>query len=353
MTDIDYFLFPHTTLSSTRLQKLCLFLPRLEILEIVSRAPVPEGTKEKVSGYAVLGEGELSSRIDACIRGYRDFAKVHGGPGGILGFLRQALDEIDEPRYRIQEELRGKFPPDAEQKEIVRAAIFLEMARELDEKELELAEGYDRLGAIEREFRDILGIEEEDAEPVETSLEAALAPDENSLLYMLPKRIEAWLRIFSLRRSENAPVFVAGFPEVVEESLESIRTACEKSGKAFSTTALMLGPVPWLPEALPEGPETLELLSSCRQGLGDFLKSAARGAEPQKLEEMRASLQSCFERLCNRCGASQNVTAALRLTVVEKLPLAALPGLPPLSLAGEAADWPPVFLSVEFDGIRA
>lgn len=347
MTDIDYFLFPHTTLSSTAFEKLCLFLPRLEILEIVSRAPVPEGAKGRISGYAVLGEGELFSRIDACIRGYRDFAKVHGGPGGILGFLKQALDEIDEPRYRIQEELRGKFPPDAEQKEIVQAAIFLEMARELDEKELELAEGYDRLGAIEREFRDILGIEEEDAEPVETSLEAALTPDENSLLYMLPKRIEAWFRIFSLRPPETPPVFVAGFPEVMDETLESMKTACEKSGKAFSTTALMLGPVPWLSESLPEEPEITEILSSCRRGLGDFIKSAARGTEPEKLEKMRASLKSAFSELCSRCGASQNATAALRLTVVEKVPLAALPGLPPISLAGEAADWPPVFLSVE------
>ena len=46
------------------------------------------------------------------------------------------------------------------QKKTIQAALFLEIARELDEKELEIESSYVRLNAIEEEFRDIVGIEE-------------------------------------------------------------------------------------------------------------------------------------------------------------------------------------------------
>ena len=351
MTDtdsLDYFLFPHMALSSNSLKNLCVFLPGLNILEIIGRASIPEWAKDRVYGYAVLSEGELFSRVRACLEGYRNFAKVHGGPGGILGFLRQALDEIDEPRYRIQEELRGKCPSgkEAEEKEIVQASIFLEMARELDEKDFELEAGYDRVSAIEQEFRDILGIEDEESEMVETNLSSPFAPDENGLLYMLARRIESWFRIFSLRPVVSMPVFVAGLPEVADEALDIVRIGCERSGKGFSTAAYALGPVPW-PGLLPDAPGVLEAVSSCRRGLDEFIRSAARGEGPEKLEGRRGALQNAFEELCSKCGAPEDARATLRLTVVEKVFLTAIPGLPALSLCGDAESFPPVFLSLE------
>ncbi len=350
---LDYFLFPHMTFSSNALENLCVFLPRLNILEIISRASIPKWAQERIYGHAILSEGELFSRIGGCIEGYRNFAKVHGGPGGVLGFLSHALDEIDEPRYRIQEELRGKFPPakDSEEREIVQASVFLEMARELDEKELELKTGYDRMNTIEQEFRDILGIEDEESEQVETSLSSALAPDENGLLYMLAKRIESWFRMFSAGPVVNMPVFVAGFREVADETLDIVRTECERSGKDFSTAAYRLGPVPRLfgpaggrLRTPLDAPGVSEVISSCRHGLDDFIRSAARDEEP---EGKRGLLQSAFEELCRRCGTPQDARASLLITVVKNVSVAAIPGLPPLRLTGEAGDWPPVFLSVE------
>lgn len=348
MTDthsLDYYLFPHMTLSSNALANLCVFLPRLNILEIIARAQVPEWAQDRVCGYPVLNEGELSSRIGASIEGYRNFAKVHSGPGGMLGYLQQALDEIDEPRYRIQEELRGKLPAEgAEQNQIVQASLFLEMARELDQKELEIESGYDRLNAIEQEFRDILGIEDEESEPVDVNLSSALAPDQNGLLYMLGKRIRSWFRMFSIRPVAGAPVFVAALPGVADEALDAVRTGCEKSGIDFSTAVHTLGPVPWPAGKARTLPQSSELVSACRRGLDDFIRSAARIKDPEKLEEKRLALQSALEKLCGTEGPG----ATLRLTVVENVPLAAVPGLPPLPFAaGDAQSWPPVFLSVE------
>jgi hypothetical protein len=351
MTDtnsLDYFLFPHMTLSSSLLENLCVFLPHLNILEIISKVSIPEWAMDRLHGYAVFTDPELSSRIKSSLEGYRDFAKVRGGPGGVLGFLRQALDEMDESRYRIQEELRGKFAPDKDDEDtrIVQASLFLEMARELDEKELEIQAGFDRVNTVEQEFRDILGIEDEESEPVGVDLLSTLVHDENGLLFMLEKRIESWLRVFAARPVANTPVFVTGFPEVALEALEIIRTGCERGGKDFSTASYMLGPLPFcLPPR--DVPGVSDALSACRRGLDDFIGSAARGEEPEKTETKRRLLQNAFEELFARCEQPVNREATLQLTVVKNICAAAIPGLPARPLTDEPGTWPPVFLTVQ------
>lgn len=346
MTDtFDYFLFPHTTLSSNALENLCAFLPGLNILEITSRASIPERAKDRICVHPVISNPELISRIRATIVNYSDFAKVHGGPGGILGFLSHGFGETDEPRYRIQEALRGKVPTekDAEENQIVQAALFLEMARELDEKELEIEAGFDRMNEIEQEFRNILGIEEEEALQVGADLSSPLVPDESSLLYMLKRRIENWFHMLSSGPAIKKPVFVTVFPEVVLEALDIVRTGCEKSGQDFSPIAYTLGPVPWAGRLL-DAHEILESVSACGVGLGDFIKSAAGSEDAEKTENKRRLLQSAFEELCKKCGAAQDEKATLKVTVVRNVSAAAIPGLPQPGFDGEGS-WPPVFLA--------
>ena len=103
---LSYYLLPHMTLSSGDFRNLCIFLPGLRVLEIARQASIPEWAPKSFSGWPVLGGADLAAKIGSYVEGYRDFAQIHGGPGGILGFLSQALDETDEPRFRIQEELR-------------------------------------------------------------------------------------------------------------------------------------------------------------------------------------------------------------------------------------------------------
>ncbi len=352
--ELNYFLFPHMTLSADDFRNLWIFLPRLSVLEISRRASIPEWAQERFSGWPVMHGEELSTRIGPCVEGYRAFAQVHGGPGGMLGFLSRALDETDEPRYRIQEKLRGSCPPDLDpaQKEIVQAAVFLEIARELDEKELEIASSYAHLNAIEQEFRDILGIENEESDRAETNLTPALAPDTNGLLYMLPRRIQSWFRMLSLQRLESMPIFVGCFPEVIEEAIEMIRTGCERDGKQFSAATHLLGSIPRLDDlgskqfrTLIEAPGMPDLLSSCHHGLEDFIKSTARGENPAELQGNGRLLQSAFERFCRKYEAPEGDRINFSLTVVENASLGYVAGFLGASPGLEAAAWPPMFLS--------
>ncbi len=355
VNELNYFLFPHMTLSAHDYRNLWIFLPRLSMLEIVRQASIPEWAQERFSRWPVLPGEELSTRIGSCIEGYRTFAQVHGGPGGILGFLSRALDETDEPRYRIQEKLRRSCPPGmgAAQKEIVQAALFLEIARELDEKELEIASSYAHLNAAEQECRDILGIEDEESDRAATNLTPALAPDTNGLLYMLPRRIESWFRMLSLQPLEGMPIFVACFPEVIEEAVEMIRTGCERDGKEFSAATYLLGSIPRLDglgskqfRTLTEAPGMSELLSSCRHGLEDFIISTARGENHDELQGKGRLLQSAFQRFCRKCEAPEGDQVSLNVTVVENVSpgdVAGFLGLPPGFEAGAGT---PVFLCI-------
>jgi hypothetical protein len=353
--ELNYFLFPHTMLSDNYLRDLCISLPRLTLLEIVRKAPVPEWAQGRVAGWPVLSPDDLlSTQISSCLQGYREFAQVHGGRGGILGYLSRVFDDLGESRYRIQEELRGKCPPDLNpgQKETMQAALFLEIARELDEKELEIVSGYVHLSEVEQEFRDILGIDE--SESGEADLTPSLAPDTSGLIYMLPKRIASWFRMFSLRPVEGLPVFVACLPQVIEETIEMIRAGCERDGEKFSAATYSLGFIPGAGDLGPkqyqtliEAPEIPELLSSCHRELEDFIKSAAEGENPAELRGRSRSIQSALEKLCGECAVPAGDKVNLSLTLVENVFLTEISAFLGVPQGVEAKAWPPIFLSVE------
>ncbi len=352
---MNYFLFPHTTLATSYLRNLGIFLPRLNVLEITRQASFPQWAKGRFSGWPVLRREELSSVVSSCIEGYRAFAQVHGGRGGVLGFLSRLLDEVDEPRYKIQEDLRGKCRPGIApaQKETIQAALFLEIARDLDEKELEIEAGYAHLNAMELEFRDILGIEDEQSQSAEISLTPPLTPDTNGLLYMLPRRIESWFQMFSLRPAEDMPIFAACFPEVVEETLEMIRSGSEQNNREFSTATYLLGSIPRMDglgwkqfQTLMEAPGMPEVLSSCHRELEDFIKKAAGRENPAELQGESRLPQSAFEKLCRQCGMPEADKASLVATLVENVSLGDVAGFLGASPGFEAGAWPPVFLSI-------
>lgn len=353
--ELNFFLFPHMTLSDNYLRNLSIFLPRLTLLEIVRQVSIPQCAQGKFAGWPVLNTDDLLyTRVGSCIQGYRDFAQVHGGRGGILGYLSRVFDDLDEPRYRIQEELRGKCPPDLDpgQKETMQAALFLEIARELDEKELEIVSSYVHLNEMEQEFRDIVGIDE--TESSEANLNPALSPETNGLIYMLPKRIASWFRMFSLRPAEGPTVFVACLPQVIEETLDMIRAGCERDEKKFSAATYSLGSIPGAGglgrkqyQSLIEAPEMPELLSGCHSELEDFIKRAAAGENPAELQVRSRSIQSALEKLCGQCAIPAGDKVNMSLTLVENISLAEVSGFLGVSHGLEANTWPAILLSIE------
>jgi hypothetical protein len=331
----SYFLFPHMTLTEDDLRNFSIFLPNLNILEIIRPAVIPEWLQDRFHGHPVIREDDFSARIDSCVKGYHAFAEVHGGRGGILAFLSQTREDTSETRLRIQEELRGKglSHPDEAYRKIFQAAVFLEIARELDEKELELEGSYVELNALEREFRGILGIAGEDeADAAEATLSPPLVPDRAGSLFMLPTRIESWFHLFFTHPVESVPVFVANHPDVLSETFEMICSRCAGGAAEFSPVRISLGSFPRLDQlgrmqfrSLIEAPGTPGLLEAYRRDLDNFLKEAAGAKNPDELESKSGRLKHRLDEFCSRCDLGGANRVNLSFYFMENVSLADFP----------------------------
>jgi len=361
-TDLpSYFLFPHLTLAEDDLRTLSVFLPNCNIMEIVHPAIIPEWLRDRFQGRPAIPEKDFSVRIESCIKGYGTLAHVHGGGAGILALLGQARGDTLETRLRIQEELRGKCPSDLDEqhRKIFQAAVFLEIARELDEKEIELQGSYVQLNALEREFRGILGIAGEDeADEAETNLSPPLIPDRAGALFMLPTRIESWLQLFSLQPAQGLPVYVANHPDVIAETVEIIRSAHGSSGE-FTPVRISLGSFPGLDQlgskqfrSLTEAPGIPALLDSYRRDLDKFILEAAGTKNPDELVSKSKPLKHRLDEFCSRCALSGSNRVNLSLYFMANVLPAGIPGF-----SGEAdkrvdcllhaGSPPPLFLCID------
>jgi hypothetical protein len=139
-----------------------------------------------------------------------------------------------ETRLDIQSKLKGK---DAEGREIekalrlLEAGVFMEIARDLEEKELELETSYAEAGNLEEEFRKILGVENIDEfEDSVGALSPPLLPERTASSFMLLQRTIFWFRLFFSRAPEEAPVFVTLGGEAIEEILEVLEKETKRTG---------------------------------------------------------------------------------------------------------------------------
>ncbi|MCE5336329.1 MAG: hypothetical protein LLG06_17260 [Desulfobacteraceae bacterium] len=350
----NYFLFPHMSLSESDARNIYLFLPQLYLLEIATRGTIPEWGGDKFVFWQAVSDEDALSTIRSNVRGYGKFAEIHGGgPGGSLAHLSQAMQEEMESRLEIQERLRRKrseegvgFPV-----ETLRASVFLEMAMELDQKEIDLEASYTQLNALEGEFRGILGISpEEELEAQETGLISPLIPDRPGFLYMLSRRVESWFRLMSLQRIAN-PVFTALGPEVIDEVLERIRAGAYRKGIDFSCSRFSLGMCPRLKglgekqfRSLIEAPGTTDILLAYWRNLESFIEAAAGGESIEELQTRSVPLRSQLEIVCGICEVPDRGQTGLDLVICPNIPVSLLLeifGAPGVSGLG---NWPAIFL---------
>lgn len=363
---LNYFLFPRLTLSEQDFRSLSVFVPKLNIFQIAAPAAIPEWCRERFVGLPFIRDPKFLEQVESCIRSYRAFAEIHGGSGGTMGYLSRALDDMSDTRFRIQEQLRGKtpIPMDEAVIDLLQSAVFLDISRELDDRALELDSSYARADKIEKQFRDILGIDDEEAGEVPEDLNISLLPESSSREYMLPERIKSWFRLFPAESCDSMPVFVATDPDAVSETLDIIRPAIDRERKDFEALELLLGAFP-SPDrlgqkqflSLTESPGSPAILASYRKDLDLFLRNAARTLDPGDLNKEATALASGLEKFCGNCGVEDMVT--LRLTLPLGLTISDVRGIlgPGSSGRGSRRDasatgekgrgvWPALFLSL-------
>jgi hypothetical protein len=244
-----YLLFPHTIASGKQLLELSLLLPHLSILQAVRPLVLPEWAREAISALPAIEDGEEIDLVKLGLGAYREFGALHGENALMASVGQERIfEERLESRFGIEGQLRGSGGKGPEQRKrlVVEAAVFMELARELDENAIELESGLNEAENLEEEFRDILGITsgEDASEADDAAMSAPLKHEGSNLSYMLPRRISGWLRLFSNVAAEDHPVLVALAPEVAEEITEMLKSECEKHQKSFHSSRLLVGTFP-------------------------------------------------------------------------------------------------------------
>jgi hypothetical protein len=233
-----YFLFPHSVMAEHEARHLALLLPTLRLLEIVSPLQVPAWGREQFISEAILSEPEFVQRVKHYLRDYREFADTHQDTDTMALLQAQRHGEDSEAsRFLLQNQLRGRPAKGPDMAEWLRleAASFLELARELDERELELEGHYRRMEELEEDFREILGvIDGEEIEEVVETVNIPLAPDRNRLAHLLVKRAVSWYRLFGDQLQQPGMVMVTLTRDVTLELLDPIQTEWERIGRPFS-----------------------------------------------------------------------------------------------------------------------
>ncbi len=319
-----YLLFPALTLPEQDFRNLYIFLPRLYLLEISRPASIPEWARDRFQGLSPIADPELMGQIKSCVREYQAFAEMHGGVGGTLGYLTQAIDNMSDARFKIQEQLRGRCPAglDETQLETLRSAVFLDISRQYDDREVEMASSLARAGELEKEFGEILGITKENGSEIPAGLDLPLLSESQGAQYMLPERIESWFRLLPAQACESIPVPVASGPEAAFEAIDMLRIGLARTGRQLSSSRIPLGSFPRLDalgqkqfRSLIEAPGAPPIFSAYQKKLDSFLSGTCGFKDTGALESEAAPLRQCLEKACRICSVpgEENVTLYLEL----------------------------------------
>lgn len=309
-----FMLFPHMVLSDKEYRHLSLLLPELSILQIFRPVAVPDWLSQGVMGWQAITDQKSLKTIGLALKGLQEFAAVHGDNSALASLgLDQISRAFSESRFRIQTELKGQDATTVDEREtaLLEAAVFLEMARDLDEREIEVEAGLSRMDSLEEEFREILGLVED--EELEDTLETTdvLVRSEGAVLsHMLPKRIESWFQLLSNEVPPTLPVLVtteAG----LEELIEWLDAKDQTPGNLPEPGRVLLASVPAMDGLATEGflsllgdPEASDLLTSYWEALEQAILSPHDPVDYETLSQKADTLQDTLRDHTRELGLS-------------------------------------------------
>jgi hypothetical protein len=327
---MEFMLFPYTVVPEKDYRQLSLVLPGLSVLQVTRPPVAPDWLLQMVTAWPAITEQQQIETIGLCLKGYREFAAVHGDDSVLASLsLDQISRDFVESRFRIQTELNKNKATELGDAAIslLEAAIFLEMARDLDEKEMEVEAGLARMDSLEGEFREILGISEDEVlEDTMETLSPPLRAERTSLSFMLPKRIQSWFRLLFNHMPAACPVLVTTSEPALAELFEHLLGPDGRGGKLSEPTRMALGSIPTVDDlavedflSLLSDPEASGILASYWQGLQSVLHAPGVPSGPEALSQSIDTLQDYLRHFRGELGLSSNRVVSIELVFADKL----------------------------------
>ncbi len=233
------FIFPFTVLPESYYKFVSLILPSVKILRIMRPACIPEWNIGEFEEHPVFLNEEHIRKAQEIYRGYQDYAKIHGEKHLLETLSLKRIDsEWEESRLRLRSIIKSGSTnePSDEWVANLEAALILELARDLDQKDIELDRDLIHIDILESKFRQALGLDEEEGsaeieEPIKITAEAL--PRRSYFGYLLSKRISSWLRLFVLNPTNTPPLLLCVTREIIEELADPFRTRIERDGREW------------------------------------------------------------------------------------------------------------------------
>lgn len=372
-TTVRLFLFPHSVLPDAAARCFFTVWSPLECLRAVEAAFVPDWAEPRCEQRGIEKSEKFWDRVRAVRQGYRELgARV--GEDGLMAVLSRdwALGAGPESRGQIQSILKGMSPepPDMEEWLLTEAAVFLELGRELDIRELELLKNLEHVGRLEENLLKALGADEEDTAELQKALETTnppLSPDWGHFGYLLRQRIAHWFRMFSRARVPGGRVVLAALGrEVVDEALDPVQTERERRREPWDRGEMRVLSIPRMDLLGPEefsrwldAVEKLEARGPFRQSLEALMEDPSRPALKEELLQAARDLERALQTLWAEfrrdlqglSGYGCVLTAPRDVTYADVWQSVDRAGVQALGMESLGQD-PAVFISLESDESR-
>ncbi|SHF68561.1 hypothetical protein SAMN02745206_02475 [Desulfacinum infernum DSM 9756] len=309
-TKTRFFLFPHSVLSEPAARCLATAWSPLDCLRIVEPATLPEWAQTYCIQHVLDRDEGFWERVRVVLQGYRRMGTEFGEDGLMAALSREwSLGGSPESRAHIQTLLKGMGVPAPDPSEwlLAEACVFLELGRELDQRELELAGNLQKVSRLEDQLLEALGADEEDAGELQRALETTnppLSPEWGHFTYLLRLRIGFWFRLFSRLAFQGDRVLLTAINrEVVDEVLDPFQTERERRGETWERGEWSLLELPRLDLLGSEDFEQFRLAfqdTGAREHLAQVLGAFLR----EGTEENREALARAAEAFEEAVGAT-------------------------------------------------
>ncbi len=313
---VGLFLFPHNVLPEPAARCFLTVWPSMDCLKALEPASVPEWAESRCAQHGLEENENFWERVRAVWQGYRELGS-RVGEDGLMAVLSRdwILDAAPESRGHIQSVLRGVRPEPQKMDEwlLMEAAVFLELGRELDLRELELSKNLEHVGRLEENLLKALGADEEDTAELQKALETTnppLSPDWGHFTYLLRQRIGYWFRVLSRIEIPGCRAVLAALSrDVVEEALDPVQTERERRREVWDRREMFLLTCPRVDLLSPEdffrwlrSLEALNERDRFRESFEAFVQDPAREASKDELLQRARDFESALKKLWSQLG---------------------------------------------------
>jgi hypothetical protein len=316
-------LFPYQVLSEQDLRTLALLIPRTRLLQVLEPTSLPAWGSSHFEVLPTVSGDQEAQSIRQALASFDEFAAVHRDHCLKASYNAESLLRQNwESRFDIETSLRGrgKEGPDPEARRFLEAALFLEMARELDQRQTDLESDLAEAALLETEFREILGIREEEETPEDTleTLSPPLTTSRAHLSFMLPKRIASWLQVFSRTPFAAQPfALVTVNHEVMDEIADKVEAATRHRPSRPELIQAPLAPVPRLPKLPADDFATRLGAILLSQELLEYRRSFAALLSDPKNQDLQKALSRASENQRNAIETTFDTATGPQAPVTE------------------------------------